>query len=1032
VADVKVTSPVGESVVAIRRGAGAAHLWLICPVLATRYAHWRITCALSLAWAGCVRLARSLLLETVVVVALLWLGPPVYKQITGRSISWELVAAILAVAGFTVLLARGRRRTVFQEFLDCSTPDATGVVPGLAAYLANEVDRLGALYRQAQRESRARKGDERVDDPIQPTVELGDAAEFLKGAVSPEATLSLGPVSIPVGSVLGLVARLMKGPQITGSIHREGDRLILLAHYEGARPKSWRVEGAAGSGASDDKGRWNLHPLIEQMAKRMLADLTLGGTIKFRAVDAFTRAARASLEDGGLARPPLMRQFEVRNCLLEAIAEDDSFDLAWYNLGVVLLALDDKEMARSVFMRARSGNPERWEATYALAVLPGPSASRMLLCDQLISTRPGPSAEARAYDLLGLLCDAQADSSENEDARELRSQAVAYRALAARRAWRALRQAQWWTRNDKRSPQLQAARRLASTCLTNLALSYKAKADIAAVAKELRRAAGVAAGLDKQAALRRKNFRDRGQGRTPVLSLVLGGSGSEWSRRRRAHADLRRRRDRMRRVRRPARQVELLLREAGTLGPLDPRMHQELGALNVELGNWNRAASQYAQVLRVRTDDPDAWVSLARAAAKTKRQRLLASQAAKVLVALAPLVQPVQLKQVAAAVAEIDQELSRRLRQLAVLDGQIGPVIASAKRGEPSALTQLDRLTNEAGSLPGAAWAYYRCAAARFRYGPPPPPAAPDQNAVQQLLAAAKRLDEDCSAAVRRRNTHFAVAKALRARGQLAPALDHAEKATQAAPFSPWAWQLLGDLLAGQAELDEAEGCYLTGLQWATEPDQLLALTTSLASCRLNRLQDRAGTQPANGALPDVRIRLEQLLPLLKTAAIWHRTMAHYWLGLVAFALNDSEQAIAHFTVVGKLSAIGEHKNSDLVSVLALRQTAKALMKIGRLDEARKTFDSEADAIALTHKPDGLDTTVNVGLGTALTLGEILVEARLDSAAALVLQGADLAEARRLIELGRQQLPDLPEQAQMHWTDIAETLVRQLKAVEGH
>jgi hypothetical protein len=120
-------------------------------------------------------------------------------------------------------------------------------------------------------------------------------------------------------------------------------------------------------------------------------------------VAAFTRAAHASLEDDSLARPPLLRQLEVRSCLLEAIAEDDSFDLAWYNLGVVLLALDDKEMARSVFMRARSGNPNRWEATYALATLPGPAATRVLLCDQLLSTRPGPGAEARAYDLRGLL-----------------------------------------------------------------------------------------------------------------------------------------------------------------------------------------------------------------------------------------------------------------------------------------------------------------------------------------------------------------------------------------------------------------------------------------------------------------------------------------------------------------------------------------------------------------------------------------------------------------------------------------------------
>jgi len=335
VGGVQPESSVGEPV-KVARWDSTVRLWFGCPVFAARYAHWRLTRLLSLMWAFCVRAARSPLFETAVVLVILWLGPSIYKQVTGHTISWVVVAGLLALAGFVTLLARSRRRTVFQDFADCTTPDASGVVSGLSAYLANEVERLGALYRQVQRERQVTKGGEHIDDPLQPTVELDDTAEFLKDAVSPDAKLSFGPVSIPIGSVLGLVARLMKGPQITGSLHREGDQLILLAHYEGTRGMSWRVQGPPGSGATDDKGRWNLYPLVEEMAKRMLGDLTLGGTVKFRAVRAFTRAARASLEEGSLARPPLLRRLEVRNCLLEAIAEDDSFDLAWYNLGIVL------------------------------------------------------------------------------------------------------------------------------------------------------------------------------------------------------------------------------------------------------------------------------------------------------------------------------------------------------------------------------------------------------------------------------------------------------------------------------------------------------------------------------------------------------------------------------------------------------------------------------------------------------------------------------------------------------------------------
>jgi len=225
---------------------GKAVPWLACPVLASRYAHWWLTHKISFLWTAFLRAARSPLTLAVVVLIILWQGPSIYKRITGHTTSWEAVAVLLALAGFMALIIRSRRRTVFQDFPDCTEPgksDKSDVVPGLGAYLANEVDRLGALYRTVRREYQESKGPGRPGEPIRPAIELDDTAEFLKDAVSPDATLSFGPVNIPVGTILGLVARLMKGPQITGSLHREGDQLILLARYEGAQPKSWRVEG---------------------------------------------------------------------------------------------------------------------------------------------------------------------------------------------------------------------------------------------------------------------------------------------------------------------------------------------------------------------------------------------------------------------------------------------------------------------------------------------------------------------------------------------------------------------------------------------------------------------------------------------------------------------------------------------------------------------------------------------------------------------------------------------------------------------
>ncbi len=1000
-------------------------LGLGCPVLVFRYFHWRLTRLLALLWALCLRVARSLVFQIVLVVVIVWQGPIVYKQVTGHTTSWVVIAVLLALAGFVMLAVRSRGRTVFQDFPDCTTPDAKGAVPGLGAYLANEVDRLGALYRAVKHQQQAEKGAGRIDDPIQPTAELDDTAEFLQNAVSPDAKLSFGPVSIPVGSILGLVARLMKGPQITGSLHCEGDRLILLANYAGVHSQSWRVRGKPGSAATDDKGRWDLHPLVEEMATRMLADLTLASTSKFRAVEAFTRAARASLDDGGPARPQLLRQLDVRNCLIEAIAEDETFDLAWYNLGVALLALDDTEMARSVFMQARESNPRRWEATYALAALPGQAETRALLCDQLLSTRPGPAAEARAYDLLGLLCQEQAGPASA--GAELTALAVANRRLASRRAWRALRQAEWTAHGARSAVQLEAARRLAATCLTNLAVCYKLDTGIAPVTQKLRRAEGIAAGLDRQGSLMRQRSWQNGQRLPSFRPLLLGGTAADWKRRRDAHRDLKQAKRNVGRARRPTRQVELLLTEASALGPLDPRAHRELGTLNMDLRRWRSAVRRFSQALQVMIDDPDDWVSLACAAAKANRKPL-ACQAAQALLTLAPLVQPNQLKRVAAAVAEFDPALEQQLQKLAALDGQIGKAIAGAKRGGDDARAQLRELTNTAGAMPGAAWANYRGASTLCRLEPADSPAL-DQ-VVHDMLRATRRLDQECAPAVREKNIHYAVAQTLASKGQVKYALDHAQKATQTEPFTPWPWQLLGDLRRERKEYGEAEDCYLTGLRWATRTKELLELTVSLAACQLDRLTEQPDARPADDGLLDTRDRLEQLLPLLQSAALWDRTKVHYWLGQIAVTLNDGQQAIGHFAAAAPPPGAASPKDR-VVGVLAAWLEATAMMQAGLLDEARAAFDTVADAI-VGFEPDarGNPGTVRVGLGKPPTLAEIFVDALLSNAA-LTLQAASPAEAKLLIQRAVAEIPALPGAARAHATGRSEALLGRAAAMEG-
>jgi Tfp pilus assembly protein PilF len=64
----------------------------------------------------------------------------------------------------------------------------------------------------------------------------------IQGVVSASSELSLGFLKIPIGAVIGLVAKLSHGPRLTGSLLKEGGKPILIANMKGnGIQENWRV-----------------------------------------------------------------------------------------------------------------------------------------------------------------------------------------------------------------------------------------------------------------------------------------------------------------------------------------------------------------------------------------------------------------------------------------------------------------------------------------------------------------------------------------------------------------------------------------------------------------------------------------------------------------------------------------------------------------------------------------------------------------------------------------------------------------------
>ena len=118
-------------------------------------------------------------------------------------------------------------------------------------------------------------------------------------------------------------------------------------------PRQWRVDAPA----SDELDKAVMDAMVAELAVRMFNDLTLRGSVRWRAIRAFTEHLDLYWESHRTPRDRAIKLERAEGKLLEAIAEDERFDLAFYNLGVVYSQLADTE--RAAAERSDYVKPER-------------------------------------------------------------------------------------------------------------------------------------------------------------------------------------------------------------------------------------------------------------------------------------------------------------------------------------------------------------------------------------------------------------------------------------------------------------------------------------------------------------------------------------------------------------------------------------------------------------------------------------------------------------------------------------------------
>ncbi|HWM93270.1 MAG TPA: DUF6064 family protein [Thermoanaerobaculia bacterium] len=308
---------------------------------------------------------------------------------------------ILAGLSLILLLAiyRARKRIVISEFLNYTgDKDLDNLAKGLASRLYNELSSITSLYRTIDEAMPPQKG-----NVVGVTVGVEDVLKSLDDIVGPDSSVKLGKFEIPIGLLLRGLSRIVRGPTLTGSLHKEGQDYLVVAHLAGGGLSgTWRVSQRDLDPEELKEGTAAVYRMAEQLAYRIITGIGNLGSPRWEAVRHFTSGLRVyratQLLKGDVS--PELRQAELE--FINALGMDRNFSQCHYNLGVVYQGLGAYESAEASYRQILEEDPDWSEAYYALATVyfdRGQLERAAIFSRKMIEIRPG---DARAWNLNGI------------------------------------------------------------------------------------------------------------------------------------------------------------------------------------------------------------------------------------------------------------------------------------------------------------------------------------------------------------------------------------------------------------------------------------------------------------------------------------------------------------------------------------------------------------------------------------------------------------------------------------------------------
>ena len=273
--------------------------------------------------------------------------------------------------------------TDFSKILNCSSN-------GIQSLLANELQRIKNLYSEDYEDTIIKRTKQEKDQTFFP-IQVDQVSDLLKEASSSDATLTMGPLSVPIGIIFKILGSIFMGPRISGGLHLYDEQIILTARMTGRYSRSWRVQRIIESNKksqnseidinakipageiTDKKGNigrsdtpaFQIDQMVKELGCRIFTELSDGGSNNWRAMYDFNEGLEYYRKSGHLSIEYLLNLKNAEQFFLKAIGEDPKFELAKINLSIIYQEQGKKDAAEKTLLQVIQMNPYQKEAYFA-------------------------------------------------------------------------------------------------------------------------------------------------------------------------------------------------------------------------------------------------------------------------------------------------------------------------------------------------------------------------------------------------------------------------------------------------------------------------------------------------------------------------------------------------------------------------------------------------------------------------------------------------------------------------------------------